>query len=298
MLTINSATTLDNVRLLSTGNTLSVSGIGPLTGLTIGSLVATNIVGSSGSYTFDMPTITNGMVMPNYGIVTATASDGTTTTTNTNITLLPPINYDVVTVSNWSNTNPGYLPYYLNNYGFIAGSVISIRNPTSLNVLTNTIGTDGKIQTDYFGNQTLYLRNLATGFMHILTISTPGTPSAVVSDFNFTETFNSVSDTIVSSNEVNIVCTDVGQLIPISVSNGLFSINNGVGYSVPSNIATYVYKGSKIKANILTPNTDNIKTTATLSVGNISNKQFSTTTGFNIKLNKNVAANKFESGFV
>ena len=102
--TLYDINTNNTVKIGSTGNTISTGGLGTLTSLTIGGVVATSLSAPSGDGTFTMPAFSDGVVTSLLGTVTAVAGDGTDTA-NRSVALQAPNAWSYVTLTGTLNTS-------------------------------------------------------------------------------------------------------------------------------------------------------------------------------------------------
>ena len=102
--TLYDINTNNTVKIGSTGNTISTSGLGTLTSLTIGGVAATGLSAPSGDGTFTMPAFSDGVVTSLLGTVAAVAGDGTDTA-NRSVALQAPNAWSYVTLTGTLNTS-------------------------------------------------------------------------------------------------------------------------------------------------------------------------------------------------
>lgn len=146
---IDDINTNEQVRVGSSGNTITTSNLGTLTSLAIGSKSATSLSATGGDGTFSMPTLSDGVAYELMGINTATAGDGTSTA-DISVTLLPLSTQDYVTLSGTLNTtNTGVL------YNFSPAAVVGDQI-VFLTASNTSVDAQGNLATDLVGTQQMW----------------------------------------------------------------------------------------------------------------------------------------------
>lgn len=166
---VASSETVDTITsplVLGGSGSITTTGLGTLTSLTIGGKQVSNLSAPSGDGTFSIPVWTDGVQGFLIGSGQAViAGDGTKTATSST-TINPQANYTLVTLTS-VNTASGYLG---NQLSLTIGDQIIFPTATSLGATTNYIQVDGGIYTDYAGSQILYKRDYSTGIVTQITL--------------------------------------------------------------------------------------------------------------------------------
>ena len=190
------------------------------------------------------------------------------------------LNYTETVLTNVSGTGPGYIQNYLVG-GMAIGDTIYTRTPLSLLVVTNGVSTSGLISSDYKGTQTVYHRSLATDELTEFTLTTPGTALVSPASFSFAPlTAQALNVDLTASEIVNVTGVDIGQLIPISVTNGSYSIStdNGNTWGPFVTAPDYVQLNHRVRLQLHTSTSDLTPVVATLTIGDKSANWSVTTT--------------------
>jgi hypothetical protein len=160
---------IDSITPLNIGSsgTVTTSGMGSLTSLTITGKAVSSLVSSVGSSTFSIPSWADGVVGFKLGAgLTAVGSDGTYTATDTSVVLSPEVTHDYVEIESVNNA-AGYLGAY---FALNIGDQVKYSTASTLGVTENYIDVDGGIYTDYTGSQIIHVRNYSTGVVTQITL--------------------------------------------------------------------------------------------------------------------------------
>ncbi len=166
---VTSSETVDTITSpIALGGTGSITttGLGTLTSLTIGGKQVSSLSAPSGDGTFSIPLWVDGVQGFLLGSGQAVVAGDGTKTANSSTTLNPQTNYTLVTLTSVVTSN-GYLG---NQVSLSVGDQIIFPTAASVGVATNYIDVDGGIYTDYSGTQTLYKRNVTTGIVTQITL--------------------------------------------------------------------------------------------------------------------------------
>lgn len=164
--TIDSINSGSSILVGSSGNTVTTTGLGTLTSLTIGGTAVSSLSAPSGDGTFSIPMWADGVIGFALGAPQAVVTGDGTNTASSTTTITAPTNYTAVTLTS-VNTASGYLG---NQVSLSVSDVIIYPTAASLGTSTNSIGVDGVINTSYAGSQTLYKRNNTTGVVTQITL--------------------------------------------------------------------------------------------------------------------------------
>lgn len=162
---------IDSITPLNLGSsgTVTTSGMGALTSLTINGKAVSSLVSSVGSSTFSIPSWADGVVGFKLGSgFTTVGSDGTYTATDTSAFISTESTHDYVEIES-VNTSAGYLGAY---FALNVGDQVKYQLASTLSVTENYIDVDGGIYTDYSGSQIIHVRNVTTGIVTQITLIT------------------------------------------------------------------------------------------------------------------------------
>lgn len=134
--------------------------------------VALAAVSGSG---FTMPDYADGVELPDYGLATISATDGSTTTT-AEVRVFAKSGWHYSRITDISNDSVGYLKHYYPDLALLDTVTLQNGNQFDPTVVVNTVDFDGRIATDYIGVQTLYHWSNATGAVTEITLDTSGEP--------------------------------------------------------------------------------------------------------------------------
>jgi len=158
--------TITNPLTLGGSGSITTTGLGSLTSLTIGGKQVSSLSAASGDGTFSIPLWVEGVQGFLLGSSQAvSAGDGTKTVSSTT-TINPQAGYTLVTLTS-VNSGSAYLG---NQVSLSIGDQIIFPTAASLGAATNYIDVDGGIFTSYAGSQTLYKRNVTTGIVTQITL--------------------------------------------------------------------------------------------------------------------------------
>lgn len=152
----------------SIGNTITFSSSFALTSLTIGSIAATNISGSTTSWTFDLPAQVDNTTSQTYGLKTCTAGNGSINLT-ASTAFLPAYGYDYETLTNPIDQTIDGVVY---EFDPAAAANDQIAAPSE-----TIIGTDASGTTTITGKQILYHFSVSTGKVYTYELITGPVPS-------------------------------------------------------------------------------------------------------------------------
>lgn len=177
--TLNNINTNNVVRVDSTGNTISTSGINTLTSVTVGGKAATSLSAPGGDGTFSMPAFADGVSYSLMGSVSAVASDGTSSDDLT-VTLLSMLGWHYTTLAGTLNTaNTGVV------FNF---SPVSAVGDQIVFPLSHNVDAQGNLSTSFDGSVTFYHIQASTGIVRSFTVTTgvsgSGTPGNATSSGN------------------------------------------------------------------------------------------------------------------
>lgn len=171
----------DDVATLGTVNSNNQVDIGQIctwtpnftpTSASINGVALTN-VGAGG---FTMPDYADGVALPDYGLATITATDGTTTT-SIDVRVFAKSGWHYTRITDVSNDGDGYLKKYYPDLALFDTVTLLNGNEFDPPVVVNTVDYDGRIATDYLGDQEIYIRSNSAGIVTSKTISFSSGPS-------------------------------------------------------------------------------------------------------------------------
>lgn len=255
--------------------TIDTSGFNTITSITIDSVNMTGLVLPAGDGTFNIPSFVEGIVSPAYNLNAVIIVNGDTGNTSGTVSLLPPNGYSYVTINDISKSSNGYLKHYMPSLALT--DQVTFADPVTIGLTVNDnnfIDVDGRIVTDHVGNQTLWHRSTATGIMTQISLTSPGN-SIPVDNFAFTSKNYCIRNHKYTSQAVIISGPLSNVEIPISVTNGEYSIDSGSGFTVWTTSNAMIHSGEGLKVRNLTSVNYATTTTTTIVVGNI-------TTTFNV----------------
>lgn len=129
--------------------------------------VALSGISASG---FTVPDYADGVSLPDYGLATISATDGSTTTT-TEVRVFAKSGWHYTRITDISNDSVGYLKHYYPDLALFDAVTLLNGNEFDPPVVVNTVDYDGRIATDYLGDQEIYIRSNSTGIVTSKTIS-------------------------------------------------------------------------------------------------------------------------------
>lgn len=166
---IASAYSIDTITspiALGSSASITTTGLGTLTSLTIGGLAVSSLSATGGDGTFSVPSWTDGVQGFLIGASQAVIAGDGSNTANSVTTITAPANYTLVTLTSVNNT----IGYLGNQVSLNIGDQIIFPTAASLGISTNYIDVDSGIYTDYAGSQVLYVRNVTTGMVTQITV--------------------------------------------------------------------------------------------------------------------------------
>ncbi len=266
--TLNNINTNNIVRVNSTGNTISTSGIATLTSLTIGGKAATSLNAPNGDGTFSMPGFTDEQVYSLMGTRSAVATDGTNSD-NLNVTLLPANGWDYVTLAGTLNTG--------NTGTIFSFSPTAVVNDQIVFPLSHVVDAQGNLQTDVDGTVVFWHIQASTGVTRSFTVTTGvGAGDITPNSFNFTNLTNQSLSTLVESDVQTI--TGIDTATTVTITDGEYAINTGSGFGAFTSASGTVNNNNTIKVRRTTSASPSTAVTTSLTVGTY-NTVWTVTTG-------------------
>lgn len=227
--TIDDINTTEVVRVSSTGNTISTTGLGALTTLTIGGKSATSISATGGDGTFSMPAFSDGVAYSLMGTKTATAGDGTNTA-DLSVSLLPMTGWNYVTLSGTLNTTTTGV---LNSFSPAAVVTDQIVFETA----KATVDAQGNILSDYDGTQTMWHIKASDGVTRSYSVITT---SGV--NFNITGLSTTMSRGTITGVSGGVIQAITG--LSMTASRGtIAAVSGGIKYLI-TGLQTSTFLGS------------------------------------------------------
>lgn len=266
--TLNNINTNNIVRVNSTGNTISTSGIATLTSLTIGGKSATSLNAPNGDGTFSMPGFTDEQVYSLLGTRSAVATDGTNSD-DLNVTLLPANGWDYVTLAGTLNTG--------NTGTIFSFSPTAVVNDQIVFPLSHVVDAQGNLQTDVDGTVVFWHIQASTGVTRSFTVTTGvGAGDITPNNFNFTNLTNQALSTLVESDVQTI--TGIDTATTVTITDGEYAINTGSGFGAFTSTSGTVNNNNTIKVRRTTSSSPSTAVTTSLTVGTY-NTVWTVTTG-------------------
>lgn len=216
---IDDINTNEQVRVSSTGNTITTSGLGTLTTLTLGGKSATSISATGGDGTFSMPAFVDATTYSLLGTVTATAGDGTSTA-DLSVSLLPTTGWSYVTLSGTLNTtNTGVL------YNFSPAA--SVGDQIVYETAKGTVDAQGNYEGDFDGTQTMWHIKASDGVTRSYDVIT----GVVGVTFNITGLSATMSGGTVTGTSGGVIKAITG--LSMTASRGTISaVSGGIRYFI------------------------------------------------------------------
>lgn len=248
-------------------NGINTSRFPTATGITVGGIAVTGFGGSANVYQYTMPALTPGIVSPKIGSSTLSITDGTITDSY-DVSVQPSSTQSYVTLTS-VETGDGFVGKYVT---CVVGDQIVFDKPATLGVAANTVTASGAIQTDFGGTQVMWHINGATGLVTQLSVITP---IAVVdiepNTFTFSSVLAAVPNTSYISNAITVTDVAANTDIPISITNGQYSVStdNGTTWGAYTSTQTNVRLGYLVRVRNNSSASNGATVTTTLDIGGV-----------------------------
>lgn len=260
-------------------NVITTVNLSAATSATIGTFLISNLTGTNNNYSFTLPSLANGSVSPLMGNNVFTITDGTNSPTF-NITVLPSLTMDYITLTGSGGTTIGYIG---NTFTCVAGDQIIFDKPTTLSVTENGVRADGSIFTDYNGTQTMYHRRNSDGLITEFSVLTSFTlEDKTPNSSTITPVTNATLSQSYTSSSITVSGMDSGIDVACSITGGTYEIstNGGASWSAPSAVADLIRNGYMFRLTGIASNLNNTVRNVVFSIGEgtITNFTFTITT--------------------
>lgn len=208
----NGTLPVDVAQIGVANNSISTSGMGALTSLTIGGKAMTSLNAPAGDGSFAFPALVDEQTTSRVGTVQAVVADASGTA-NKSVTVLPPVGHGAVTLAGSLNTTQNGVLFNKVPAAAVGNQVIF---PLSM-----TVDAQGNIDTDLEGVATLWLLDnaappVAKSYTITLGASLDSTPNAI----NFSNIATSAGTVVTSSPANGVQVTGITVPLTLEVVGG------------------------------------------------------------------------------
>lgn len=198
------------IRVGSTGNTITTTGLATLTSLTIGSVSATSLSATGGDGTFSMPAFVDGGTYQLLGTKTVTAGDGTNTA-NISKSLDAPTSHSYVTLSGTLNTTNTGVLYNFSPAAVVGDQIVYI-------TANGTVDAQGNYEGDFDGTQTMWHIKASDGVTRSYDVIT-GVVGLTVNLTGVSTIANvgTITPSLGSGADINVSLTGVGSTASVGI---------------------------------------------------------------------------------